>query len=361
MSKSFYEILEIREEASQEEIKKAFKRLAAIHHPDADGGDESKFKEINEAYQTLSDDLKRAKYDLGRQFNRNFGSPGPRVAGSRPFIDDLFTNLWNFHPESADASRKSPSSAGPVPTQEPGDDITADLLLTLEESVKGCKKQIKISSPRPSVQCGVCGGGGSQPGTRRVACASCSGYGRHVGFSNPGVRICPACRGQGTVPLIPCQNCKGTGKTVYVKEIIVNIPPGISEGQQLRIACMGSPGHPPGDLYLSIRIKANNDFWRQGQDVHTRKQVDMKHAILGGPTRIEGPDGSVREVMIPPGTQPGDLVRVPGAGVANPVGGAYGDLIVHVVVQLPKTLSSRAAKLLEELSDELSKGAKPLT
>jgi molecular chaperone DnaJ len=119
---------------------------------------------------------------------------------------------------------------------------------------------------------------------------------------------------------------------------------------------MGVPGHPPGDLYVSVKVRTGRDFWREGQDMHTTRPVSMRHAILGGPIHIEGPDGRVCEVAVPPGTQPGDIVKVPGGGVTGALGGAQGDLVVHVAVQLPKTLSARARKLLEELSEELTRG-----
>jgi len=369
VGKSHYEVLGVQENASSEEVKRAFRKLAAAHHPDV-GGDAAKFRELNDAYQVLSDDAKRAAYDLTSQLegvaarirkNRDGMPPidprGPNVYDK--FVEDLFGGLWTAHPGSPGAQRKNPSAPAGIPRQERGDDILTEMILTLEESLKGCKKNIRVSGPRPSVNCGVCGGNGSQPGTRRVPCGSCAGHGRHVGFGpphGPGVRTCPACRGAGSVPIVPCQPCKGTGRTTYVRELSVSVPSGIAQGQQLRIAGMGTPGHPPGDLYIDIRVRTGHDFWREGQDMHTSRKVSMRHAILGGPVHIEGPDGRECEVVVPPGTQPGDLVKVPGGGVTGALGGTRGDLVVHVVVQLPKALSARARKLLEELSEELTRG-----
>ena len=373
VGKSFYEILGVQPGASQEEVKKAFRKLGAQLHPDSPGGDEAGFKELNEAYQTLSDEGKRAKYDFGRRDLRGLEEMAERIrrakAEAPPFnpmsdpmkhINDIFGGLWESHPGSAGAPRRN-TSAGPAPRQERGDDVTTDVSLTVEESMSGCKKQVRVSGPRPNVPCGTCAGDGSQPGTRRVTCGSCAGHGRHIGLSNPGgpgVRTCPACRGQGTTPIVPCQSCRGTGRVTYARDISINVPAGISEGQQLRVAGMGTPGHPPGDLYISVKIKARpgGDFWREGPDVHSNRRVSMRHAILGGSVCIEGPDGTVREVEVPPGSQPGDVVRVRGGGVASPLGGNPGDLVVHVVVQLPKVLSVRGRKLLDELSEEMTRG-----
>lgn len=373
MGKSFYEVLGVAEDASSDDVKRAFRKLGAQLHPDSPGGDEARFKQANEAYQTLSDDGRRAKYDFDRRQVRGLEEMAERVRAARasppPFdprsadpmkhINDIFGGLWESHPGSAGAPRKAQTSQGPAPAHERGDDVTIEVVLTVEESMVGCKKVVRVTGPRPTVPCGTCAGSGSQPGTRRVTCGSCAGHGRHVGFNGPlgaGVRTCPSCRGQGTTPLVPCHSCKGTGRTVYARELQITVPAGIAEGQQLRVAGMGTPGHPPGDLYISVKIRAGGDFWREGPDVHVRRQVTMRHAILGGSMHISGPDGSAREVEVPPGTQPGDVVRVRGGGASGPLKGVAGDLVVHIVVQLPKALSARGRKLLEELSEELTRG-----
>lgn len=370
VGKNYYEILEVDDAASSDEIKKAFRKMAVQFHPDSPGGNEVKFKEINEAYQTLSNDEKKAKYDFEKRQLESFNNIQDRIrraragAGKTSFdvrdpmkhINDIFVDFLS-NPHTSGVPRRVPSSHESIPRQEHGDDVTTELTLSIEESMSGCKKTVKIVGPRPNIQCGSCSGNGSQPGTRRVMCPACSGKGssRAFDFGSPS-RTCSTCHGKCTIPLIPCQSCKGTGKTTYVREISVTVPAGIAEGQQLRIAGMGTPGHPPGDLYININISVSKDFRREGSDIHVTKSISLKHAILGGLICIEGPDGSVKEFEVPPGTQSEDILCIKGEGVTGPIGGISGDLIVHVHVQLPKVLSARGKKLLEEFSEELTRG-----
>lgn len=263
-------------------------------------------------------------------------------------FEDLFNEVlsdFQFRRQTtAEASRRR---------QEPGPDVNLEVSLSVEESISGCKKAVRVHGVGRTVLCGSCGGDGSSSGSPRVKCLVCYGMPNR----NPG-RPCGLCRNTGFTSVSPCRECKGFGYVSYVKDVVVTIPSGISDGQKLRVAGYGSPGHPPGDLYVTVRIKAgtNGGFWRDGLDVHIRKAVTMRHAILGGPICVEGPDGRMSEVDVPAGTQPGDLVKVRAMGARGPLGGSAGDLILHVDVSLPRSLSPRGRKLLEELSEEMTRG-----
>jgi molecular chaperone DnaJ len=184
----------------------------------------------------------------------------------------------------------------------------------------------------------------------------CAGQKKNINADGRGVHNCKACGGIGSVPLERCPQCNGGGKIVYVKEITIHIPAGVATGQQLRIAGQGVPGHPPGNLFCNIKVEANKTFWRDGNDLHTTKRVSIRHAIMGGPIVFHGPDGQEVHMDVLPGTQPGDLVRLSGHGVLGPLAKTAGDLVIHVEVMLPKNVSARAKKLLDEFMDELARG-----
>lgn len=351
---NLYEILELDCNASQEDIRKSFRRLAAVHHPDKNpGNDQSvqKFKTINDAYQVLSDDKKRNEYDLALslQNQRNRSRPSP-TTNYQSIMDSLYDTFTNKKTVDFGFQNKY------VKTHNPGDDITIELFISLDESIAGCKKTIKTKSPRPSVLCSVCHGSGSQPGTRRTTCNSCAGHGQRIDLENIGrinIKSCVVCRGTGTVSLVNCRNCSGTGKSHHEKELTITIPAGIDEGQQLRLHAAGSPGEPAGDLYISIKIKPNNVFRRDKFDIHTNQVIDLNKAIFGGSFSFNGPNNQSIQIEIPPGTQPGDLILVRSAGVQNPNNRIRGNMIVHVNIKLPKVMSNRAKKLWGELLEEL--------
>ena len=345
MSKNPYEVLGVEQTATSDEIKKAFRKLAQQHHPDRNPDDslsESKFKEINEAYQTLSDSTKRAAYDIstatGGYNNLN------------QIMNDLFRNkAWGD-------SRGTKTQAGTWSPESdvPGEDIHVDLEVSFDESIHGCKKSVKIRGNKSTVKCSVCLGFGAQPGSRTTICNSCGGHGRGVSSigSVTNVRKCAACRGRGSIPLSPCRACHGRGLSVYEKDIIITVPSGVDTGQQLRLSGIGTPGHPPGDLFVTISVQTDGKFTRSGMNISCSTSITMKQAIVGCNTTFDGPEGSPICLRVPPGTQPGDIITLPGAGIVGALSKTRGDLKVCINVSLPKKLSPRGEKLLEELEAE---------
>lgn len=363
--KNYYLILGVAREASHIEVKTAFRKLAGQFHPDKNPGDatsEAKFKEINEAFQVLGDADKRFIYD-GETRRPNVGSKASGIdddIGS--MMDDLF-NETDFAPfkrqPSHSVPRQNASTQDFFTQQVPGDDITIDVVIDLEESITGCKKPVTVRGPRPNIHCSVCNGSGSKPGTRRIACSTCAGHGKHINYNGsgfgPGVRMCKTCNGMGTVALAKCKPCSGSGKTIFERELEIQIPAGVSSGQQLRVAGQGTPGHPPGDLFITIKIAPNRSFTRVNLDIHTTKKISLRHAICGGPMIFPGPSGEEIHVEVPPGTQPGSAITLKGAGVASPINTVKGNMIVIVNVIIPKTVNTRALKLIDELMDELAR------
>jgi len=353
-----YEVLGVATTADSDEIKSAYKRLALKYHPDRNPGNtkaESQFKEINEAYQILSDSSKKAVYDLNRTMRPNQVKPG--VGFTDTALQDMMEELFRQTDFGAFRTvRRAPSTQEIHRKNTPGDDILIDLEISLEESVSGCKKPVIARGPRPDVTCGHCEGSGSKHGSRKIICTMCAGSGKGIGANGRGVRNCQHCGGAGNRPLEHCNHCGGNGRVIYVKELAIQIPSGVAAGQQLRIAGQGTPGHPPGNLFITIKVSANKNFWRDGNDLHTTKRVSLRHAVMGGPIVFLGLDGQEVNLNVPPGTQPGDMVRMAGCGVLGPLSKKSGDLIVHVEVALPRAMSARAKKLMDELMDELSRG-----
>ena len=354
---SHYETLGVTRESTPDEIRKAYRKLALECHPDRNPGNkvaEAKFKAINEAYQVLSDDNKKIAYDFDNRINDT--SKQPKINFSvQDVMDDIFS-APDFAPFRT--PRRQQSTQEVFSKDGPGDDITLDVEITLEESISGCKVPVIVRGPRPTTKCQRCGGIGSKPGTRRVACMSCAGNGKEINQNGRGVRNCHVCGGSGSRALERCEECGGYGKVTYHKDVTVHVPAGIATGQQLRIAGQGTPGHPPGNLFINIKIAANKLFWRDGNNIHTNRLVSLQDAIVGGALVFLGPDGHNVSIKIPPGTQPGGLLYVTGQGVISPISKVSGDLVVHVEVELPKAVSPRAKKLLEELMDEISRGPK---
>lgn len=357
VERNLYEVLGIGKEASEDEIRKAFRKIASENHPDKNPGDldkENIFKEANSAYQILGDREKKFKYDMDQskiESMNNRGNP----------INDIFSNVWpDAFKESREGTKRRQksydnTSQDTVGTYGRGDDISIDVKLTLAEAIYGCKKKIHIKSPRPSAQCRSCLGSGAEPGTRRDTCNSCSGSGRSIAFGVMGTRtvVCMICRGKGSISLKLCRPCNGYGKIIHEEDILVTVPAGVDSGQQLRLAGKGSPGSPPGDLYLNIAIGKHELYTRHSRDLHTEINISLLTAIRGGIASYVYVDGTEKICQIPPGTQSGSVLVERRHGITSHMSGNSGDLYIKTQVVIPSKLSPRAAKLMEELAEEL--------
>lgn len=351
-AKDYYDILGVPRTASAEEIKKAFRKQARKHHPDA-GGSEERFKELNEAYEVLSDPEKRKQYD---QYGRYFaggtppggaGAAGAGWPGTGGFsyetvdVGDLFGDLFSGFGVGAGTGRRTSARRGA--------DLQYDLTLSFEEALKGVSTKVDV---KRSETCATCKGTGARPGTSPTTCPTCSGTG-HVtqgqglfGFS----RTCPRCGGTGKVVEHPCATCKGKGTVVKVKPLTINIPPGVTDGGKLRFAGKGEPGTggaPAGDLYVVTHIRPHPYYSRDGADVVMDLPVTIAEAALGAEVTVPAPDGTKVKLKIPPGTSDGKVLRVPGKGAPKLKGKGTGDLKVRVKVVVPTKLTAEQKELLK--------------
>lgn len=352
MGRDYYQILGVEKKASKEEIKKAFRKLAHKYHPDKKGGDEEKFKEASEAYSVLSDDRKRAEYDAyGRTFsgaNGGAGAGGFDFSGFQgqgfDFQDfDLGDIFGDFFGGGREVKR--------------GRDISIDVEIDFKDSVFGTKRKVLLTK---TSFCSQCSGSGAKAGTEMKACETCSGSGKvnetrnsiFGAFST--VRPCAVCHGEGQVPKDPCQKCHGEGVVNEQEEISVQIPAGIENGQMIRLSEMGEAvaRGVPGDLYVKIHVKDHPVFKKQGENIAMNLNVKLTDALLGAEYRIDTLDGPLK-LKIPENTRFGDILRVKGKGVAlNSAGTKRGDLLIKIEIDLPKKLSRKAKKLLEDLREE---------
>jgi len=340
----FYAILEVSRDASEAEIKKAYRKLAMRYHPDRNPGDktaEEKFKEIQRAYEILSDPQKRAAYD-------RYGLAGvdPSAAASGPAgFDDLASAFGSIFEDlfGGASGRRNRSQV------YRGADLRLHLEITLEEAAHGATKTIRI--PVHEV-CTTCQGSGAKPGTRPRPCPTCGGAGQvrlQQGFFTI-QQTCPDCHGSGTLISDPCPDCRGAGRVRKQKTLEVKIPAGIDTGMRLRQSGYGEPGingGPPGDLYVEIHVKPHPVFRREGDDLHCEMPISIVTAALGGEVEIPTLDG-VASLKIPPETQTGQLFRLRGKGIRNVRNHQHGDLYCHVVVETPVNLTERQKELLRE-------------
>ena len=353
MSKDFYTILGIARGAQKDEIKKAFHSLARKYHPDnKETGDESRFKEINEAYQTLSDDKRRAEYDAyGHVFNG--APPGGGFSGSGGFGNasgwqnvDLGEIFGDFFGGGFSRSR-----------QDRGRDISIDMNIPFEESIFGVTRSVLLAK---TAVCEKCGGSGAEKQKGFSSCSACNGQGRvhethtSVFGTLSSVRECAECRGEGKVPKVKCSDCYGLGVLKKQEEITVKIPAGINDGEVVRLSGFGGAtpaGGVAGDLYVRIGVTPHETWKREGSDLVADLHIKLSDALLGADYTVRTLDGTNLKLKIPAGISFGEKLRVRGKGV--PLGRARrGDLLVRLHINLPKHLSRKAKKALEEMKEE---------
>lgn len=355
MAKDYYATLGVSKSASQDEIKAAFRKAAHTHHPDK-GGDESKFKEVNEAYQVLGDAEKRAKYDqFGSAAFDGSGGGGP--FGGAGFDFSQFGGA-GFDPSQfgdlGDILGGMFGGGGRRGSNKPhGQDIAVDLALTFKESVFGVEKEIPLAK---FYHCDRCGGVGAEPGTGMKKCHTCNGQGYTVTqqrtfFGTVQARTaCGTCHGAGEVPEKSCTTCNGKGVAHARKTIRVTIPAGVEDGMQIRVRGQGEAigrGGEPGDLYLRMHVQKDARFTRDGDTLYGARDIGFTQAALGDEVEVDTVDGKV-SMKIPAGTQSGDELRLRGKGVVR--GSGRGDQIVVIRVVTPKKLSRHERELLEGLN-----------
>ncbi len=355
----YYEVLGLSQNAGQEEVKKAYRRLAREYHPDANPGDkesEMKFKEVKEAYDVLSDPNKRARYDrFGHEeeafqgFNGGpggFGGFGDFASG----VEDIFEAFFGGGFSSGGRRR---SSTAP----RRGADLRYDLEITLEEVVYG--KDTTITIPR-SESCARCDGSGAKEGTSAETCNACGGSGQQQVVRNTSygrfvsVRTCENCRGEGRVIKDKCPECRGQGQVRMEKNIEIKIPPGVDDGSKLRVAGegeAGSRGGPPGDLYVFIHVQPHDFFQRHGNHLVCEVPISFVDAALGNEIEVPTINGKT-DLRIPEGTQPETEFTIKGQGIPSLRGRGKGDLIVKVKVEVPRKLNSQQKKILQEFAHE---------
>jgi molecular chaperone DnaJ len=347
--RDYYEVLGVQREASADDLKKAYRRLAMKYHPDRNSTDpeaESKFKEAKEAYETLSDDAKRGAYD-------RFGHAGVAAGGSSGFggadafsdiFGDVFGDIFGAGPRSRTQMYR-------------GADLRYELELTLEQAVTGDTIEIEIPS---RVACETCAGTGAAAGTERVTCATCGGHGSvrvQQGFFSI-QQTCPACRGAGSRVEKPCADCSGAGAVRKIRTLSVKVPAGVDNGDRIRLSREGEPGRnggPPGDLYVDIGVQPHPIFSREGQDLSCEVPISFATAVLGGSIEVPTLDGHV-SLKIPNETQSGKVFRVKGKGVRTVRAPGFGDLFCRVQVETPVNLTAEQKEALRRFDESISGG-----
>lgn len=358
MSKrDFYEILGVGKKASDDEIKKAYRKLAMQHHPDRNPGNpeaEKKFKEATEAYETLKDAQKRAGYDT---YGHNAGQQGGFGGGQGDFsgfdFNDIFSNFSDIFGEMGGQGQgKKKSSA------LRGSDVRYNIEITLAEAFGGVSKNISFTIP---TQCSTCSGLGGEKGEKPTNCGTCNGSGKvrmQQGFFIV-ERTCGSCHGAGQIVKNPCKTCRGEGRVNKEKKLAVKIPAGVDEGNKIRLSGEGEAGQrggPAGDLYVFVTVKRHQFFNRDGDDIYAEVPIQFTTAALGGAIEVPIIDGSKASLKIPEGTQSAQQFRLKGKGMSVlSSGGRRGDMFVKVLVEVPKKLSTEERDLLKKLDDIMAK------
>lgn len=365
MTKNYYDILGVDKKASKDDIKKAFRKLAHQYHPDKKGGDSEKFKEVNEAYTVLSDDQKRAQYDMyGQTFASGNGNPGAGFSGNwQDFAENMRSAGFDFDfgnsgfdAEGFDLGSIFGDFFGGQRTKtKRGRDISIDIELSFEDAIFGAERNIllnKISN------CKTCDGSGGKKGAEMIICKQCNGKGkiremkRSIFGSIEMNRVCDSCAGSGKIPKEKCNICDGLGILKHAEEIRVKIPAGIENGEMIRMTGEGEAikGGQSGDLYIKIYVKKHKTFQRQGNDLVMLLDVKLSDALLGATYDIHTLDG-LSSIKIPEGTNTGDILQIKNKGVPSGKGNR-GDILIHLKVIIPKKLTKSAKELATKLKQE---------
>jgi molecular chaperone DnaJ len=360
MTKNYYDVLGVDKGASKDDIKKAFYKLAAKYHPDKKGGDEAKFKEINEAYQTLSDDKKRKEYDTyGQTFNGQGPMGGGGFGGFGGFNQGDFADMQFDFGDLGDIFGDMFGGAGfgGGSRQKRGRDISLEIDVPFTEAVFGTERNVLISKVST---CVTCSGTGAKVGTKKKTCTTCNGQGKvhDVKKTFMGnfqtVHTCSTCNGVGQIPEEKCHDCKGHGVVNKREEINIAVPAGISNGEMIRMTGMGEAVAQgvTGDLYVKINVIPHKLWKREGNDLVITHEIKLTDALLGVKHAIDGLDGSI-EIEIAPGAQAGEVLRVKGRGVPHVhEKNRRGDVLVKLSIAMPKKLSKKAQAFIEGLKEE---------
>ncbi len=369
----YYEILGIKKGASDQEIKNVFRRLAHKYHPDKAGGNAEKFKEVNEAYQILSDPEKRAMYDqYGPAFSqaqakggaggfdnfRDWATYAEAMKGQKTNIDfediglgdlgSIFSDFFGFG-QSRSNSRV-----------QRGEDIEIQMAIDFQEAVFGTEKEIKLER---YIKCEKCEGEGIEPGSNLITCQTCQGQGQVARALGPfqTATICPECHGKGEIPEKKCKKCQGQGREKSLSNIKLKIPAGINHGQTIKLNEQGNAGQSgarSGDLYVTILVRSDHRFKRQGNNILSEEEISISQAVLGGKIEVETINGPVK-LKIPSGTSDGQEIRLKGRGISMVSGnigfnisGQKGDQIIRVRIKIPKHLNKKQKRLLQELEEQ---------
>jgi len=356
MQKDYYKTLDVAKNASKDEIKKAFRSLAHKYHPDKQTGDEARFKEISEAYSVLSDEKKRAEYDsYGRVFSGGGGAQQGQGFGGFDFsgfqggfqqggfegvdLGDIFGDIFGGANRGAQRGR----------------DISIDLELSFKEAVFGVERRVLLTK---TSTCDSCSGTGAEKDSSTETCKGCNGKGKiHENKSSvfgtfTSVRACGDCFGTGKISKEKCKSCKGARVVRKEEEVVIRVPSGINNGEMIRLTGGGEaiPGGNSGDLYIKIHVHPDTSFHKEGNNLITTLSVKLTDALLGGDYSLKTLDGDALVVKVPQGVSFGEVIRIKGRGV--PTSGTRGDLLVKVAIDMPKKLSKKSKKAIEELHEE---------
>jgi molecular chaperone DnaJ len=355
--RDYYEVLGVSREASNDEIRKAYRQAALKFHPDRNPGDknaEDSFKEATEAFSVLSDENKRPTYDrfghAGLEGSAGVDFSNIGIADILSQFQDMFSDFFGGFGGFGGTARSSRGA-------DRGQHVQVDVVLSLKDVMAGAKREVEVNGVAP---CDPCAGTGAAPGTKPQRCSACGGSGQVA--SQRGFIVfastCPQCRGTGKTVASPCSACNGQGRVERHRKVIVNIPAGVDNGIQLRLSGQGMPGRPgspAGDLYVQIHVNDDPRFEREGSDLLAHEAVSFSTAALGGKFEVKLPDDSSVQVEVDAGTQPGSMLTMRGRGLPRlDRSGARGDLHVVINVLVPKKLSRKAKKLIEELEQECS-------